>query len=389
MEHAPIPPDEAERLRALAGLNLLDTPPEERFDRITRMALHVFRVPISTITLVDSHREWFKSCQGLPSTEGPRAISFCGHAMLADETFIIADAAKDGRFADNPMVVGPPFIRFYAGVPVMSVDGKRVGTFCIKDRKPRRLAAAKVSILKALGSWAELELNFHELGRALEAQRDAERKTLDVNRILKLLNVILRHDILNDLTVVKANLSLLAEHGGLAYLENSMAAIERGIELIEKMRDLEAAISAGKGLKPYRIRDVVAKVAASHADIRIGVEGDAAVMADEAILSVVDNIVRNAKIHGGADRVDIAVGGKDGEIEIAIANQGRNIPDEVKKHLFQEGYTYGGAGHTGLGLYIVRKTVERYGGTVRVENNSPHGAKFVISLPRPSATLVS
>src|SRR3990172_9125872 len=152
---APIPANEEQRLDALRSLNVLDSPPEERFDRITRVATYIFKVPISTVTLVDSDREWFKSCQGLPAKEGERAISFCGHAMLAPDIFIIPDAKVDPRFSDNPMVVGSPFIRFYAGVPLSSAEGFRIGTFCIKDHVARELKNEEIKVLKALASWAE------------------------------------------------------------------------------------------------------------------------------------------------------------------------------------------------------------------------------------------
>lgn len=135
---APIPPDENQRLAALYALGLLDTPTEERFDRITKLALSLFNVPVSTVTLIDSHKEWFKSCQGLSQKEGKRAISFCGHALVSEEILMIPDTKTDPRFAGNPMVLGKPYIRFYAGVPLKSADGQRVGVFCIKDFKVRK-----------------------------------------------------------------------------------------------------------------------------------------------------------------------------------------------------------------------------------------------------------
>src|SRR3989338_9011020 len=105
MQSAPIPKNEKERLISLHKLGLLDTNPEERFDRITRTATKIFNVPISTLTLIDAKREWFKSCQGLGEREGDRAISFCGHALLANKIFVIPDTKKDRRFVDNPMVI--------------------------------------------------------------------------------------------------------------------------------------------------------------------------------------------------------------------------------------------------------------------------------------------
>ncbi len=171
---APIPKNEPERLKALKSLHILDTPTEERFDRITQLAQYIFKVPISTLSLVDSNREWFKSCMGVEASEGPRAISFCGHAMLEDDLFLIPDTTKDPRFADNPMVTGKPYLRFYAGQSLSNAAGFKIGTFCIKDTKPRTLTEEEKKILKDLASWAELEINMHDLGLALNERRLAE-----------------------------------------------------------------------------------------------------------------------------------------------------------------------------------------------------------------------
>ncbi|KKT24956.1 MAG: Histidine kinase,histidine kinase,PAS domain-containing protein,GAF domain-containing protein [Candidatus Nomurabacteria bacterium GW2011_GWF2_43_8] len=176
MEKAPIPKNEKERLLSLYKLGLLDTKPEERFDRITRTATKIFNVPISTLTLIDAKREWFKSCVGLPVREGDRAISFCGHALLANDVFVIPDTKKDKRFLDNPMVIGKPFIRFYAGVPIVNADGERVGVFCVKDTKPRKFSKNDKEILKNLAAWAELEVNSRNLSLALAEEKKLQKK---------------------------------------------------------------------------------------------------------------------------------------------------------------------------------------------------------------------
>lgn len=110
MKKAPIPKNELTRIASLYAMYILDTPPEERFDRLTKTATQIFHVPISTLTLIDANREWFKSCQGLSKNEGDRAISFCGHALVEDEILVIPDTIKDERFKDNPMVTGEPYI---------------------------------------------------------------------------------------------------------------------------------------------------------------------------------------------------------------------------------------------------------------------------------------
>lgn len=145
-----IPENEVDRLRALHGLGILDTQCEERFDRLTRMARRLFDVPIAVVSLVDHDRQWFKSCSGIEVSETSRDISFCGHAILEDATFVVEDALLDPRFSDNPLVAAPPFIRFYAGCPLRLRDGERVGTLCILDSQPRTMSREDLCLLSDL-----------------------------------------------------------------------------------------------------------------------------------------------------------------------------------------------------------------------------------------------
>jgi sigma-B regulation protein RsbU (phosphoserine phosphatase) len=160
---APIPQDDAERLEALRGLGLLDTPAEERFDRLTRLLTVVLHVPMAYISLVDAERQWFKSSCGLNASETPRAISFCGHAILADDPLIVADAANDVRFRDNPLVTGEPFIRFYAGHPLSAPNGHKVGTLCVADRQARSLHEGEIDTLREMAKIVERELSLVEV----------------------------------------------------------------------------------------------------------------------------------------------------------------------------------------------------------------------------------
>jgi len=163
-----IPVNERERLKALRDMKVLDTPPEERFDRVTRLARQVFATKIALVSLVDENRQWFKSRQGLDATETPRDISFCGHAILNDKIMVINDAVKDERFCDNPLVCGAPNIRFYAGYPLAAPDGSRVGTLCIIDDKPRDVTKEQLRVFRELGRMIE-----EELVAASEATTDA------------------------------------------------------------------------------------------------------------------------------------------------------------------------------------------------------------------------
>ena len=158
MKPAPMPPDERNRLETLRALNLLDTAPEERFDRLTRMARRMFGVPISLVSLIDANRQWYKSNQGMDASETPRDISFCGHAILGDDILLIPDTSLDDRFSDNPMVVDNPNIRFYAGCPLTVLNGSKIGTLCIIDREPRQFSAEDMTLLRDLAAMAEQEI---------------------------------------------------------------------------------------------------------------------------------------------------------------------------------------------------------------------------------------
>jgi PAS domain S-box-containing protein len=172
----PNPPDETFRLASLRGLGILDTPPEERFDRVTRLAALVFEVPIALVSLVDANRQWFKSCIGLDVSETSREISFCGHAILSDEALVIPNALADAKFADNPLVTGPPDIRFYAGFPLGDANGQKLGTLCIIDRKPREFGTAQIEILRELAGMAMQELNSIGLESATQSLHEAQTR---------------------------------------------------------------------------------------------------------------------------------------------------------------------------------------------------------------------
>ena len=176
MKKPDTPQDEAARLKALRLLNVLDTPSEERFDRLTRLAKRMFDVPIAIVSLVDENRQWFKSCIGLHVSEAPRDISFCGHAILGNEIFIISDATKDERFLDNPFVLNEPYVRFYAGCPLRYLDGSTLGTLCIIDTQPRVLNEEDLEALKDLAELAEHELMAVQLATLDELTNISNRR---------------------------------------------------------------------------------------------------------------------------------------------------------------------------------------------------------------------
>ncbi|NNF66640.1 MAG: GAF domain-containing protein [Gammaproteobacteria bacterium] len=152
------PDDEEVRLAALNSLKILDTEPEERFDRIVRLAADVLQVPIALVSLIDRDRQWFKSCIGLDSRETPRDMAFCAHAILEKKVMVVPDTFMDPRFADNPLVTGDLRIRFYAGCPIRHADGHMMGTLCLIDTRPRQFNVRQINQLKEFARLVEQQL---------------------------------------------------------------------------------------------------------------------------------------------------------------------------------------------------------------------------------------
>jgi sigma-B regulation protein RsbU (phosphoserine phosphatase) len=192
------PIQESERLDALRSLNLLDTAPEERFDRITRLAAQFFQVPTAYVALVDEDRQWFKSGHGLCSAQTSRDASFCQYTIHRNEPLIIADTHLHPIGRNHPLVVGAPFVRFYAGVPLRGPRQQKIGTFCIVDLKPRVFVADEVARLVAFAALIEREVNLGEIiqtqnelletrQRLIETQGELTKELSDAAKYVRLM----------------------------------------------------------------------------------------------------------------------------------------------------------------------------------------------------------
>lgn len=184
---APLPNNEADRLMALGTYQILDTEPEKSFDDLTNLAAQICQAPIALVSFVDQNRQWFKSRVGLETTETPRTLAFCAYAILQSDLFVVEDALLDPRFANNELVTAEPFIRFYAGAPLVTADGFALGTLCVIDYVPRQLNETQAEALRALGrqvvSQLELKHNSKALSQAISDRQIAE-EALDQERVL-------------------------------------------------------------------------------------------------------------------------------------------------------------------------------------------------------------
>ncbi|TVP52285.1 MAG: EAL domain-containing protein [Halomonadaceae bacterium] len=182
---------ERRRLAALQRLNILDTPPEERFDRLTKLARRFYDVPITLFSIIDEKRQWFKSKQGLEVSETARSMAFCDYAIQQDKVFIVEDASKDIRFRDNPLVTGEPHIRFYAGMPIREPSGFKIGTLCLLDTRSRKVSEIEFDVLRNIASLIE-----DEIERAFFSQHNQEffRLSQLSRSIHRAQNIFLTHD---------------------------------------------------------------------------------------------------------------------------------------------------------------------------------------------------
>jgi len=163
---------ETARLAALRRYRILDTRPEQAFDDLTLLASQICGTPIALITLVDEDRQWFKSRVGIDATETARSIAFCAHAIAQDDLFVVPDTLADERFRESPLVLGEPWVRFYAGSPLLTHDGHALGTLCVLDKVPRELTEAQAKALRVLARLAVTQLELRRHSKELAKARD-------------------------------------------------------------------------------------------------------------------------------------------------------------------------------------------------------------------------
>jgi signal transduction histidine kinase/CheY-like chemotaxis protein len=418
MQIPAFPENELLRLACLRGLNVLDTPPELRFDRLTRIAQQCFGVQMALVSLIDADRQWFKSKQGLDAAETPREISFCGHAILQDGIFEVSNALEDERFADNPLVTNSPAIRFYAGAPLVMQDGFHVGTLCIIDPAPRVLTDVDRQILRDLADCIQVELEqqrllevmgqYEESQQALlQAKEDAESASraksefvsnmsheirTPLNAILGMVQVLAKSELTDKQqqhmgTIHKAGrllLGIINDVLDFSKIEAGCMTLElREFSLVELLGDLQAIIAPSIGDKPVQLR------------VEIAPQVPLMVMVDALRLQqVLINLTGNAVKFTDSGEIVIAVDRlvvgdeKKQAIQFSVRDTGIGISTEQQQHLFDaftqaDNSTTRRYGGTGLGLTISNRIVELMGGSIQVTSEPGVGSFFTFTIQAP------
>lgn len=403
---APEPVNEYARLRALNALEILDTPPQPAFDRITRLVRDIFRVPMAAISFVDRDRQWFKSRIGLADGETPRSWSFCARTILGDEVLVVPDALSDPRCVASPLVCGDPGIRFYAGAPLRAQGGYNLGSLCIMDTAAHPdLDARERGILADLADVVVEEcMSRRKEQELLAAKDDAERANRAKGQFLSRAS----HELRTPMNAVLGFTQLL-ELDELSDVQRSnvdriLKAGKHLLKLVDEVLDISRIEAGGRALElePVRIAEAIREASEfvepmlEERKISLRIEAPPepgwSVLADQqklvqVFLNLFSNAIKYNREHGNVTVTQEAVGDR---IRIKVADTGNGISAEQQTKLFQPFERLGAertkVPGTGLGLALSKKMVELMGGSIGVESVPGSGSAFWVQFPRFDTT---
>ena len=402
MKVAKTPEDELLRLATLKNYRILDTLPERDFDDFTLIASHICKTPIALISLIDETRQWFKSKIGLEASETPRDVAFCSHAILQDEVFIIPDSSKDERFHDNPLASKAPHVRFYAGAPLKTPCGSRIGTLCVIDHIPRELSNEQLASLKAL---ARQVVNQLEMRLQKESILRSVQHAEDASKVKAKFLANMSHEIRTPLNGILGMISLLSMAPLDSETKNKFEIIKHcGTNLLSLVNDILdfSKIEAGKltlELSAASLNDAIknvvdlirpsaeAKGLTLTYEITTGSEETSWFILDQVRLQqVLLNLITNAVkfTPEGSVLVQLEVESLDktqASIHIRIVDTGIGMDEHAKEKLFQsfsqvDASTTRQFGGTGLGLAISKGIIEAMGGNIWAESVPGKGSTF-------------
>ncbi|MDH0745620.1 response regulator [Pseudomonas sp. GD03842] len=419
---APLPLDEARRIEALERLHILDSLPEQAFDDIVSLAALICETPIALVSLIDRERQWFKACVGLPVRETHRDQAFCAHAILQPaQLLIVEDATLDERFAQNPLVLGEPFIRFYAGAPIVTEHGAVLGTVCVIDRVPRTLNPAQAAALEALARQTSALMQLREFSLLKDEQtRSLSRKVIDALgddrtahaqlrqdqrvSVIGQLTSGIAHDFNNLLQAISASLQFIERKAQkpedvLRWASVGLQAVNKGSTLIAQLlaftrQDPSALSLLDVSAELRGLEELFGRVLSP--DIKLLFELDSTpawVLCDATQLeAAVLNLLVNARdAMGGAGSIRVATrvlsltdhaALSDGVyVELTVEDDGPGIPEAIARQAFEPFFTTKQAGKgTGLGLSQVSAFAAQAGGNVTLQCGGAGGTTVSLLL---------
>ena len=392
---------ETARLAALRAFNILDTPAEEAFDRLTSMASELFDTPLAMISLIDTSRQWFKSKVGLESSETPRSIAFCNYTIQADAVMVVPDAMRDPRFVNNPLVNDAPHIRFYAGAPLCLTSGERLGTMCICDTKPRQLSAREQRRLAVIAQIVVDEMELRLKGAQLEEARAAAVASARVKSDF-VANV--SHELRTPLTSIIGFAGLLKATGELGarerhYVERIYDSGQSLLALINDVLDFSKLESGRLKLErsDVELKEFVEglvrqfRVLATEKGLKLEhmIEADVPqtwFLEKQATKQILTNLIANAIKFTESGEVQLEMAVVDDRLIFRVRDTGIGISEDQLERVFErfergDSSTARKYSGTGLGLAISRQLAEQMGATLTVSSVVGNGTIFALSVP--------
>lgn len=391
MEEARLHPAEVDRLTALFSYDILDTEHEAAFDEITELASAICETPIALISLVDKNRQWFKSSFGLTVSETPRSLAFCAHALLQDGVFEVTNALNDERFVDNPLVVGEPSIRFYAGALLVADDGLPLGTLCVIDSVPKKLTPQKTRALSILAGQVMAQIKLRQQNQNLQRlnqhreqlfaalAQDLRSPVYGINGLSKLIrdrgarlsaeNVVVASEaILNSSLLMYQLLDELIQWSQLSLGVTSISSTR--LSLWNKVNDICELLDFNRDSKGIKIIN--------------NIHPDVFVLSDELVIkTVLRNLISNAikySPYGGTVTLEFIDDGD--KVQVVITDQGAGVPKALEETIFNpplptEPHDYN---HHGFGLMLCRRFLQLQGNKISLVAGFTPGARFFFDL---------
>ncbi|MBE7380257.1 MAG: response regulator [Leptolyngbya sp. SIO1E4] len=429
MPAAPFPSNESDRIAELLRYDILDTAAEDSFDGLTKIASYICQVPVSLISLVDTHRQWFKSKVGLDVSETPRELAFCGYTILGDEPCIINDATTDKRVKDNQLVLDNPNIRFYAGCPLVSPRGFRLGSFCVIDFIPRDLSPSQLDCLKTLAKQAVLlleeRINKRKIAEYTRSLETAKQQAEQANQAKSLFLATISHEIRTPLNGVVGMLQLLSESDletqQLDFINTAKASASTLLSIISDVLDFSKIESGKTELTPQAVNlgsvlediRLILSPKATEKQLNLNYDYDAKIpeflMVDaDRLRQILLNLCGNAiKFTPPQGTVTVTIRLVDStpevaSVEVRVADTGVGIPTAQQQSIlepFTQVSSDRGARQegTGLGLTITNRLLRLMDAQLSISSAPHEGACFSFVLhcpisgcvPKPLASLSS
>lgn len=399
----PVPENEEARLQALHAYKILDTPRDERFDRIARLVADQLDMPMAFVTLIDRDRQWIKACVGSDLEENPRAEAMCAHTILSTEVLVAEDPLNDPRFRDNPLVCAEDGIRFYAGAPLITRDGQALGSLCAVDTRARTIDERGRRLLAALASVVMDEVELHAAGMLMRTQaeelEEAHQRVLDLNRELEHFVHAAAHDLRAPLRTVDAFSTILIEQLDPETQPEPVDMATRIRTAATRLSDLTDALLvyarvrsshplAGRVELGETVASVLADLDSTLKEHGTQVELDelpAVVGVDSRLSQLFQNLITNAVKFRRPDtpcRISFTAKAVDGMAEIRVQDNGRGFDPRFAEAVFEPFRRLQRAeAGTGLGLTLCRQIARDAGGDMRAEANPDQGACFIVTLP--------